>query len=230
MSFWQDLGALFTPTEKTKLAGIEDSATTDQTGAEIRDAVEAATDSNTFTDADHTKLNGVDTGATNDQTGGEIKTAYEGEADTNAYNDAAATKLGGVETSADVTDAENVRTSGAVMRVEGWYTAGNMAGWDSVQIGTIPANCYVLRTFLHVTTAFTGSGAILWCGDEGDMDGFGTSTDITSTGIKTMGAGGKLGYNSAAMTIEVTGFDGGEPDTVGKAICGIEYMKVTQQP
>ena len=42
---------------------VEDGATGDQTNAEIRAAVEAATDSNVFTDADHTKLNGVAAGA-----------------------------------------------------------------------------------------------------------------------------------------------------------------------
>ena len=47
----------------TKLDGIEASATADQTNAEIRAAVEAATDSNVFTDADHTKLNNIATGA-----------------------------------------------------------------------------------------------------------------------------------------------------------------------
>ena len=45
--------------DKTKLNGIEAGATTDQTNAEIRAAVEAATDSNVFTDADHTKLNSI---------------------------------------------------------------------------------------------------------------------------------------------------------------------------
>ena len=45
----------------TKLAGIETGATADQTNAEIRAAVEAATDSNVFTDADHTKLNSLGT-------------------------------------------------------------------------------------------------------------------------------------------------------------------------
>ncbi len=47
----------------SKLAGIEANATADQSDAEIRTAVEAATDSNVFTDADHSKLNGVDAGA-----------------------------------------------------------------------------------------------------------------------------------------------------------------------
>ena len=42
---------------------VEDGATGDQTNAEIRTAVEAATDSNVFTDADHTKLNGIEASA-----------------------------------------------------------------------------------------------------------------------------------------------------------------------
>ena len=49
--------------EMLTLLGIEAGATADQTDAEIRAAVEAATDSNVFTDADHTKLNGIETGA-----------------------------------------------------------------------------------------------------------------------------------------------------------------------
>ncbi len=47
----------------SKLDGIESGATGDQTNAEIRAAVEAATDSNVFTDADHTKLNGIEASA-----------------------------------------------------------------------------------------------------------------------------------------------------------------------
>ena len=43
-------------TDGTKLDGIETAATADQTDAEIRTAVENATDSNVFTDADHTNL------------------------------------------------------------------------------------------------------------------------------------------------------------------------------
>ena len=55
----------FTNADHTKLDGIETNATADQTNAEIRAAVEAATDSNVFTDADHTKLNGVAASANN---------------------------------------------------------------------------------------------------------------------------------------------------------------------
>jgi len=66
-----------TTSERTKLTGIEASATADQTDAEIRAAVEAATDSNVFTDDDHTKLNGIETSATADQTAAEILTAIK---------------------------------------------------------------------------------------------------------------------------------------------------------
>ena len=61
----------------SKLDGIESNATADQTNAEIRAAVEAATDSNVFTDADHTKLNAIEIAATADQTASEIKTLLQ---------------------------------------------------------------------------------------------------------------------------------------------------------
>lgn len=60
------LAGVMTAADKTKLNGIETSATADQTAAEIRSLVESATNSNVFTDADHTKLNGI---AANAQTG-----------------------------------------------------------------------------------------------------------------------------------------------------------------
>jgi|5_EtaG_2_1085323.scaffolds.fasta_scaffold00897_6 hypothetical protein len=53
----------FTDALKSKLDGIETSATADQTDAQIRAAVEAATDSNVFTDADHSKLNAIEASA-----------------------------------------------------------------------------------------------------------------------------------------------------------------------
>ena len=78
------------------------------TNAEIRAAVEAATDSNVFTDADHTKLNGIESGATADQTDAEIRAAVEAATDGNVFTDADHTKLNGIEANAtaDQTDAE----------------------------------------------------------------------------------------------------------------------------
>jgi hypothetical protein len=55
--------AALTATEVRNILNVEDGAAAAKTNNEIRDAVEAATDSNTFKDADHTKLNGIATGA-----------------------------------------------------------------------------------------------------------------------------------------------------------------------
>ena len=53
----------FVDGDKTKLDGIEASATADQTGAEIKVAYEGQADTNAFTDADHTKLDGIEASA-----------------------------------------------------------------------------------------------------------------------------------------------------------------------
>jgi len=53
------------PASLRTMINVEDGATADQSNAEIRAAVEAASDSNVFTDADHTKLNGIAASANN---------------------------------------------------------------------------------------------------------------------------------------------------------------------
>ncbi|WP_287372415.1 hypothetical protein [Prosthecochloris sp.] len=90
---------LMTSAERSKLAGVETGATADMTGAEIKGAYEAESNTNAFTDAEKTKLSGVETGATADQTGAEIKAVYEAQANTNAFTDAEKTKLADIETS-----------------------------------------------------------------------------------------------------------------------------------
>ena len=91
-----------------KLDGIEAGATGDQTNAEIRAAVEAASDSNVFTDADHSKLNGIEASATADQTAAEIRALVNSATDSNVFTNALLSKLNGIEASAtaDQTAAE----------------------------------------------------------------------------------------------------------------------------
>ena len=105
------------------MAGVEASATADQSNSEIAAAVEAASDSNTFADADHSKLNAIEASATADQTNAEIRTAVEAATDSNVFVDADHSKLNAIEALADVTDATNVNTAGAVM-VSDASTAG----------------------------------------------------------------------------------------------------------
>jgi len=54
---WDKL--FMTTAERTKLSGVETSATADQTGAEIKTAYEAEAETNAFTDAEKTKLAGL---------------------------------------------------------------------------------------------------------------------------------------------------------------------------
>ena len=69
---WAFVGIL--PDDKTKLEGIEASATADQTGAEIKTVYEGEADTNAFNDAAKNKLEGIETGAAADQTLTEILT------------------------------------------------------------------------------------------------------------------------------------------------------------
>jgi hypothetical protein len=87
----------FSTAKDAKLAAIEDNATADQTGAEIKSLYEAEANTNAYTDADKAKLTGVEAGATADQTATEIKSLYESEPNTNAFTDAEKAKLAGVE-------------------------------------------------------------------------------------------------------------------------------------
>ena len=88
-------------TDGSKLDSIEASATADQSNAEIRTAVEAASNSNVFTDADHSKLNAIEASATADQTDAQIRTAVEAASDSNVFTDADHTKLNGVAASSN---------------------------------------------------------------------------------------------------------------------------------
>jgi hypothetical protein len=53
----------FTDADHSKLNGIEANATADQTGAEIKSAYEAVSDTNAFTDAEKTKLSNIEASA-----------------------------------------------------------------------------------------------------------------------------------------------------------------------
>ena len=139
-------------TDGTKLDGIEANATADQTNDEIKAAVEAASDSNTFTDADHTKLNAIEASATADQTNAEIRTAVEAASDSNVFTDADHTKLNGIEASADVTDTANVVAA---------LTAGTNVAIASN--GTISATDTNTNTTYSAGTGMSLSGTTFNC-------------------------------------------------------------------
>jgi hypothetical protein len=129
----------------SKLDGIESGATGDQTNAEIRAAVEAATDSNVFTDADHTKLNGIEAGATGDQTDAEIRAAVEAATDSNVFTDADHTKLNGIAAGAQV----NVATNLGVSRSSTAVTVTSSTGSNTSIAEATGTNAGVMTSSMH---------------------------------------------------------------------------------
>jgi len=136
-----------------KLGTIEENATADQTNAEIRAAVEAATDSNVFTDADHSKLNAIEASATADQTAAEIRTLVESASDSNVFTDADHSKLNAIEANAtaDQTAAE-IRTL-----VESASDSNVFTDADHTKLNAIEANATADQTVSEIKSLIAGS-------------------------------------------------------------------------
>ena len=138
------------------------------------------------------------------------------------------TKLDGVEASADVTDTTNILASGSLNVIRGWVEFFDYGG---LTLGSIPANSYVLHTFIHVIVLFNDSGTdTISIGTTADEDGFQLATDVSSAGIKTENHGVMMGYNSSGQTIKAFY----EPQNVdmdqGKALVGIVYFTTPALP
>ena len=213
----------------TKLDGVEASATADQTDAEIRAAVEAATDSNVFTDADHTKLNGIEASATADQTNAEIRAAVEAATDSNVFTDADHTKLNGIEASADVTDAANVTAAGAVMDGEVTNLA-QVKAFDSSDYATAAQGTLATNALPKSGGAMTGAITTNSTFDGVDIatrDGVLTTTTNTANAALPK-AGGTMSGAIAMGTSKITG--AGDPtaaqDVATKAYVDTEVAGV----
>jgi hypothetical protein len=138
-----------TGVQVTKLNGIEEYATADQSASEIRALVDAATDSNVFTDADHTKLNGIEPNATADQTAAEIRALIVDATDCNVFTDGYKTKLdnAGTADGSKYVPATSTVNDGKIL-VAG-ATAGTFA-WESIGLQVYPivtkTNNYTVTT------------------------------------------------------------------------------------
>ena len=216
---------LFAQQEITdKLDGIESGATADQTNAEIRAAVEAASDSNVFTDADHTKLNAIEDSATADQTSGEIKTLLQSD------------KLTVNEIADDAITYAKIQNVSATDRVLGRDSSG--AG----EIEEItPAN---LRTMINVEDGATGDQTaaeirtlvesasdsnVFTDADHTKLNGISAGADVTSTNsinaltdVNTSGvADGKILKYQASSNSFIIADDGGGGGSGASAFTGL---------
>lgn len=155
-------------------------------------------DSEELTAAQTRTLLNVEDGATADQTGAEIKAAYEGEANTNAFTDAEQTKLSGIETSADVTDATNVTSAGAVMADgTGNDITGDLVFDEKADHSSTPGagHGYLwVKNTVPSTLIFTDDG--------------GTDTTLGAGGMTSFDVSGDLGSNqtiSDGNTLQIIG-------------------------
>jgi hypothetical protein len=207
-------------TDGTKLDGIEAGATTDQTDAQIRAAVEAATDSNVFTDADHTKLNGIEAGATTDQTASEIRALVESATDSNVFTDADHTKLNGIEASADVTDTTNVTSAGALMDSE-VTNLSQVKSFDSSDYATAAQGTKADNALPKAGGAMTGAITTNSTFDGRDvatdgtkLDGIEASADVTDTANVT--SAGALMDSEITNLAQVKAFDSSDYATAAQ--------------
>ena len=206
-------------TDGTKLDGIEASSTADQTDAEIRAAVEAATDSNVFTDADHTKLNNIEAGADVVSTASvtavgalmdseltalaSVKAINQGLATTNNVQFANVTATGNVNITGDLTVSGDditmaTNTAGALLIADG-------TNFNPTTIGS-----------LSELTSIAGDDVFLAI----DTSGGGLKKVARSTVVQGLAASSAIGNVVEDTTPQL----GGDLDAQGKDITDIGIL------
>ena len=156
--------------DKTKLDGIEANATADQSNAEIRAAVEAASDSNVFTDADHTKLDGIEDGATADQSNAEIVAAVV--ASTGISNSDKGTIRSNIGVDAAGTDnSTDVSLGGSYdyITISGQAITRNQINLSTDVTGTLPVSNMAATALTTIQTAANQSAHLALTAQEGDV-------------------------------------------------------------
>jgi len=189
---------ILTAAERTKLSGIEALATIDQTDAEIRAAVEAATDSNVFTDADHTKLNGIEaladvTDATSVNAAGAV---MEG--------DAAGGDLAGTYPNPTVVDNSHDHTIANVTNLQtaldGKMDDGESAGGDLT--GTYPNPALAATTVSAASYGTASSVPAITVDSKGRLTAASnTSIAIANTAVSGLGNSSTRNVGTTAGTV-----------------------------
>lgn len=113
------------------------------------------------------------------------------------------------------------------MIFKAWVTSGR----QSVLMGTAEKPFYFVAAYVHVTEAFNSDGTdTIIIGDDGDDDGFITSLDVSTTGVKSVTLGAFNGYNSSSRNIRIAYSNGGSEPTTGKAFVMIDVESCPLAP
>lgn len=107
--------------------------------------------------------------------------------------------------------------------LRGWL-ADDVTG---VALGTIPANSYVTNVRIEVTEAFNASGTDnVTVGYDADTDAYATSTDVSSTGIKTPTLGADVGFSATERSAEAYYVASAGTATTGRCLVIVEFYRV----
>ena len=203
--------------DKTKLDSCDTGAKDDQTAAEIKTLVDAATDSNVYTDAEKTKLAGCDTGAKDDQTASEIRALVESATDSNVFTDADHTKLNGIETAAtaDQTAAE-IKTA-----YESNAQTNPLTDAEKSVIDGVTANTSELNKLDGVTASTTELNIVAGKSFRASTDGA-----LSTTSDTEMPSSKVIANHVAAQIVTVGGFttianDASFPATASQPATGV---------
>ncbi|MDA9050978.1 tail fiber domain-containing protein [bacterium] len=164
-----------------KLDGIETGATADQSNAEIRAAVEAATDSNVFTDADHSKLDNIEAGATADQD----LSSYQLQPSEAPFANGDKTKLDNIESgaTADQTNAE-IRAAVEAADDSNVFTDDDHSKLDNIEAGATAdqTNAEIVAAVVASTSISNSDKGTIRTNIGVDAAGTDNSTDVSLGG------------------------------------------------
>lgn len=111
--------------------------------------------------------------------------------------------------------------------ITAWVTSGR----QTVDLGSVAADQYIMRAHCHVTQAFNSDGTdTITVGSDADPDSIVTSIDCSTTGIKSVTLGSSAGYNGSAQQIKIVYANGGSEPTTGAALIILELAKVPSSP
>lgn len=98
-------------------------------------------------------------------------------------------------------------------------------GTQTVLMGTLPIGANIVRAHIHVLTAFNSDGTDnITIGYTGTTNAFATSTDVSTTGVKTVTLGANVGYQTVSRQINAYYVNGGSEPSTGKAVVNLEYF------